>query len=244
MHKRNLLLLSLSASMAFLSVAQVHAADAAEGPWTGSAGLNFNSASGNSESTNLGADLGLAYSTGGLWTHKFDALAVNSESANVRSAERYLAAYQADYAINARSYFFGKIEGEKDKFSAYDLRTTEALGYGYKLIDTDLQKWNIELGLGATQYELINDGGSESSGVGLIGTDYIRKLSETAEFEQNLDYELASDNNYLNSVTSLRAKVWENIGVKLSYNIKNNSDVPDGVEKTDKYTSIGLDYSF
>jgi len=239
---KNLLCLSSSVLLA-LSITTHSFAEEEKGPWTGAAGIGFNSASGNSESQNLGADLGLAYNTGGRWTHKFDALAINSESADIRSAERYLAAYQADLAINARSYFFGKLEGEKDRFSAYDLRKTEAIGYGYKIYDTDVQKWNVELGLGATQLDLIT-GGSENSGIGLIGTDYIRKLSETAEFEQNLDYQLASENNYLNSVTSLRAKVWENIGVKLSYNIKNNSDVPVGIKKTDKYTSIGLDYSF
>ena len=225
-----------------LGVSSIHAEDV-KGPWTGSAGLNFNSASGNSDSQNVGADMGLSYTNGGRWTHNFDALAINSESAAIRSAERYLAAYQANYAINARSYFFGKLEGEKDRFSAYDLRKTEALGYGYKIFDTDAQKWNVEIGAGATQLDLLT-GGTENSGIALLGTDYIRKLSETAEFEQNIDYQIGSENNYLNSVTSLRAKVWENIGVKLSYNIKNNSDVPVGIKKSDKYTSIGLDYSF
>jgi len=169
---------------------------------------------------------------------------LQADNNGVDSAKRLAAGYQADFAINDRSYFFGKIDADKDEFSAYDLRKTEAIGYGYKIYDTDVQKWNVELGAGATQLDLINDGGSENSGIGLIGTDYIRKLSETAEFEQNLDYELGSENNYLNSVTSLRAKVWENLGVKISYNIKNNSDVPVGIEKSDKYTSIGIDYSF
>jgi len=219
-------------------------AEEAKGPWEGSAGLGFFSSSGNSESTNLNATLGVAYNNGSRWTHKLDALAFNSDSNEVRSGERYFAAYQADLAINQRSYLFGRIEGDKDRFSAYDLRTTEALGYGYKIFDTDTHKWSTEIGLGASQLDPIDGSEDISEMIGLIGTDYLWAFSPTAEFEQNIDYQIGSDNKFLNSVTSIRAKVWEKFGVRLSYNIKNNSDVPVNVEKTDKYTSIGIDYSF
>jgi len=240
---RKQFLLGLGLAAFTMTISSNVVAEEEKGPWSGAVGVGYFASSGNTESQNVNADLAASYNTGGRWTHNFKALALNSSNNNVRSAERYLAGYQADFAINARSYFFGRIEADKDKFSAYDLRQVEALGYGYKIIDTDTRKWNVELGIGATQLDLIT-GGSENSGVGLLGTDFLYKLSETAEFEQNLDYEIASNNNLLNSVTSLRAKVWENFGVKISYNIKNNSDVPVGVEKTDKYTSIGIDYSF
>ena len=233
----------LSASLSLATISTSYAEEA-KGPWEGSAGLGFFSSSGNSESMNLNADLGLAYNNGSRWTHKLEALALNSDSNDVRSSERYFAGYQADFAINERSYLFGRIEGDKDRFSAYDLRTTEALGYGYKIFDTDTHKWSAELGLGVTQLEPIDGSADISEMISLLSTDYIWKFSPTSEFEQNFDYQIGSDNKYLNSVTSIRAKVWENIGVRLSYNIKNNSDVPVGIEKTDKYTSIGIDYSF
>jgi len=242
--KKQLLSIAVISALTLGVTSVVQAEDEKKGPWTGAAGLGFFSASGNTDSSSLNADVGAAYNNGSRWTHKLHALALKADNNGVDSADRIAGGYQADFAINDRSYFFGKIEADKDDFSAYDLRKTEAVGYGYKIYDTDAHKWNVELGAGATQLDLRNDGGSENSGIGLIGTDYIWNFSETAAFEQNLDYELGSENNYLNSVTSLRAKVWENFGVKLSYNIKNNSDVPMGVEKSDKYTSIGIDYSF
>lgn len=248
MNKFNVVKLAvLGASLSFGAMSLTYAEEDM-GPWEGSAGLGFFTSSGNSDSMNLNANLGLAYNNGSRWTHKLEALALNSDSNDIRSGERYFAGYQADFAINDRSYLFGRIEGDKDRFSAYDLRTTEALGYGYKIYDTDSHKWNAEVGLGASQLDpkevlgVVSESVSEM--IGLIGTDYIWKFSPTAEFEQNLDYQIGSDNKYLNSVTSVRAKMWENFGVRLSYNIKNNSDVADGIEKTDKYTSIGVDYSF
>ena len=213
-------------------------------PWSGSAGLGFFSSSGNSDSTNLNADLKLVHKNASRWTHNLKALALSADSNDVRTAERYFAAYKADFAISKKSYFFGSIEGDKDQFSAYDLRTTEALGYGYKILVSDIHKWNVELGLGATQSDPIDGSAAISEAIGLIASNYSWKFSPTAEFGQTLNYQIGSDNKYLNSVTSLRAKVWDKIGVRLSYNIKNNSDVPIGIEKTDKYTSIGIDYSF
>jgi putative salt-induced outer membrane protein YdiY len=45
----------------------------------------------------------------------------------------------------------------------------------------------------------------------------------------------------------LRYSTWEtrgNLALVASYVIKSNSDVPVGIEKTDRYTAISLEYGF
>ena len=76
------------------------------------------------------------------------------------------------------------------------------------------------------------------------GLDYLLHISETSEFEQKLLTEIGSENTYTESVTALRAKVVGNLALVLSYTIKNNSDVPPGIEKTDTFTAISLEYAF
>ena len=48
----------------------------------------------------------------------------------------------------------------------------------------------------------------------------------------------------MESVSSVKAKLFKDLGVRFSYSLKNNSDVPVGIEKTDTFTSISLEYSF
>jgi putative salt-induced outer membrane protein len=45
-------------------------------------------------------------------------------------------------------------------------------------------------------------------------------------------------------VSALRARLLNDVGLVVSYTVKHNSDVPLGREKTDKFTSIALEYAF
>ena len=43
---------------------------------------------------------------------------------------------------------------------------------------------------------------------------------------------------------SLKAALTGRLGLKVSYTIKNNSDVLPGLENTDTATAVGIEYSF
>ena len=238
-HLKNLIFGSAVLAMSFSAAVL---AEEIEGPWSGKAGFGFLSTDGNSETSSLNADLGVAYKTG-RWTHGLTALAISGSTSGFTTAERYFLGLKSDWAINDKSYIFGLIDADKDKFSAYDLRTTETVGYGRKLINTDTRQWNVEIGVGATQLEPII-GEDISDAILRLATDYHWNLSETALFVQTVGIEAGDSNTFLESVTSLKAQVYKDIGVRLSYSIKNNSDVPVGIEKTDTFTAISLEYSF
>ncbi len=238
-HLKNLIFGSAVLAMSFSAAVL---AEEVEGPWSGKAGFGFLSTDGNSETTSLNADLGVAYKTG-RWTHGLTALAISGSTSGFTTAERYFLGLKSDWAINDKSYIFGLIDADKDKFSAYDLRTTETVGYGRKLINTDTRQWNVEIGVGATQLEPII-GEDISDAILRLATDYHWNLSETALFEQTVGIEAGDSNTFLESVTSLKAQVYKDIGIRFSYSIKNNSDVPVGIEKTDTFTAISLEYSF
>jgi putative salt-induced outer membrane protein len=74
--------------------------------------------------------------------------------------------------------------------------------------------------------------------------DYTFQLSDTAEFQQLFGVESGSDNTYTETVSSLKADVWTNMAIVLSYMIKRNSDVPVGTVNKDTFTSVALEYSF
>ena len=56
--------------------------------------------------------------------------------------------------------------------------------------------------------------------------------------------EAGDTNTYIETVTSLSAKVLGDLALVASYTIKHNTDVLPGTEKTDTYTALTLEYSF
>jgi putative salt-induced outer membrane protein len=73
---------------------------------------------------------------------------------------------------------------------------------------------------------------------------YEYKLSETATFREAALIEAGADNTFIESETSLLAKINGSLSTKISYRVQHNSDVPDGTEKTDKLFTVALVYGF
>jgi len=212
-------------------------------PITGSAALGYLSTSGNTDSTNANASFKLAWDRGMAWKHEWNALAINARTDGVTTAEAYSAGYKAQRDFTEHSYLFASGDWRQDKFSGYDEQITEAIGYGRRLIDTERQTLSVEGGLGAKQSTL-NDGTDIDEGIVRGGLDYMIHISESSEFNQKLLLEQGDDNRYTESTSALKMKLVGNLALVLSYVIKSNSDVPPGIEKTDRFTAISVEYGF
>jgi putative salt-induced outer membrane protein len=212
-------------------------------PLVGTVALGYLSTSGNTESTNANASFKLTWDRGGNWTHNWSALAISARTNGVTTAEAYAAGYKAQRDFGEKAYLFASGDWRQDRFSGYDRQATEAVGYGRKLITTDKQTLSVEGGIGAKQSTLIN-GPDTDEGIVHGGLDYLIHLGENSEFSQKLLLESGSDNRYTESTSALKAKIRGNLALVASYIIKSNSDVPVGVEKTDRFTAISLEYGF
>lgn len=218
------------------------AAEEADKPWSGSAALGILATSGNSETSSTNLSLGLNYDLE-TWHHEAQLLAAGADTASTTTAERYRAAYKAKRDFTEFDYIFGLLSYEKDKFSGYDQQTTQALGYGRRIINQEAQVLNLEVGAGFKQSDL-RDGTSDDGAVLRLGGDYLWKFSPTAQFTQIVGIERGSDNTYLEATSAIRATLMEELGLVLSYTLKSNSEVPTGSEKTDSFTAISLEYGF
>jgi putative salt-induced outer membrane protein len=76
------------------------------------------------------------------------------------------------------------------------------------------------------------------------GGEFIWQVSETTKFEQLASANMASDNTYWETITRLKVDIVESLALSVGYTVQGNTDVDDGVDKTDRYTAITLDYSF
>ncbi len=238
MHKSRLLPLLITLGVS----AQVSAVEMWGSDWKGAGEFGYVATSGNTDTQSLTAKLGLINERA-KWRHTLGLEALNNSDADTTTAERYGANWQSDYKISKRDYLFGRLSYETDKFSGYDYRTSETLGYGRRVLDITNMTLDLEAGAGARQSKL-ETGGSENEPIIRLGGKYAWQISPNAKFTENLWTEIGEDATITKSVTALQADIVGNLAMKLSFTVVNTSEVPAGVEKTDTETAVALVYGF
>ena len=61
---------------------------------------------------------------------------------------------------------------------------------------------------------------------------------------QDFIVENGSKNTYVEFVSALKARVFDDISLVISFTVKSNSDVPQGSKKTDIFSAVSLEYGF
>jgi putative salt-induced outer membrane protein len=212
-------------------------------PFIGTVSLGYLATKGNTDSTNGNFSFKVTWDLDGPWKHDWTALAINARTNGVTTAESYSAGYKALRDFSETSYLFFSTDWRQDVFSGYDRQASQAIGYGRRLIDTERQMLSVEGGAGSKQSDLVT--GEELDEAIVRGAlDYLLDISESSSFSQKLLIEQGDENRYTESTSALKARIVGNIALVLSLVIKNNSDVPVGIEDTDRFTSISLEYAF
>ncbi|MCO6413053.1 MAG: DUF481 domain-containing protein [Thiogranum sp.] len=210
--------------------------------WTGAGEIGYVATTGNTDTSNLTARLGVTNERD-HWRHKLALEALNTEDDGNTTAERYLAAWQTDYKFSEHEYLFGRVAYEDDKFSGYEYRITETVGYGRRVLNRSNMTLDLEAGPGARQSKL-EDGNTENEFVARIAARYAWQISEHATFTEDLSSDIGEDATITKSITGLQARINGNLAMKLTFTVENTSDVPDGVDKTDTETAVTLVYGF
>jgi len=210
--------------------------------WKGSGELGFTSTSGNTDSQTFSTKLNFTKKQD-KWAHAVDVSVLKTSTDNVDSADTLVLAEKTDYTIAEKAYVFASFRYEDDKFSGFDSQTSVAAGMGSRFIDEKDESLDLSAGLGLKRLE-VTGGESDSGGILTLQGKYKKQLSKHAALQQDLLFEIGDVNTHTESVSALKMKVVGNLSSVLSYTLKNNSDVPAGVEKTDTITGIALAYDF
>lgn len=224
----------------------LHAADSTESDpavWKGMGELGYTSTSGNSDSENLNASLGISRELE-KWKHSASLKSIKAESEGETSADSLVFKGRSEYDFGEKSYVFGKLRYEDDEFSGYDYQTSVSFGVGSRFIENEKHLLDASIGLG---YRTIKDSvAKETEDEGIVTADliYEYKISETATFREAILVESGDENTYSESDTSLAARIAGNLAAKISYLVKNNSEVPPDIDKTDEITTVSLVYEF
>lgn len=210
--------------------------------WSGEGELGFTSTSGNTESELLNAKIGIGKKHE-KWIHNAKLEILRSSDSGVDSADSIVFTEKTEYRFAEKTFAFGRIRHEEDAFSGFEYQSVISFGIGQVFIGEG--KHNLEASAGAGYRDIEDILGVDTQEVIFDGQlKYAYKISETSEFNQNIQFESGDTNTYSKSETFLKLVVVGNLGAKFGYEVKHNSDVPVGTDKTDTITTATLVYSF
>jgi putative salt-induced outer membrane protein len=214
---------------------------AALADWTGKGELGGSFASGNSENEAVNAALEVKKSHD-QWTHTLGFAGNYGNDGEETTAERWELRGQTQYEFTERAYGFGAARYEDDRFSSYDYQASLSGGLGYKIIDTERTKFWVQGGPGYRFAEFRDTGESEDGIIfrGDLGLDH--QLTDTTKIVERFLVEAGSDNTYLQNDLGLEVTISGALALRLGYQVRHNSDVLPGIEKTDTLATVGLIY--
>ncbi len=213
----------------------------AQAEWSGKGELGGSFATGNSENQSATAAL-LVTNTYDQWKHELGFAGNYGNDGDVTTAQRWEIRGQSNYDFTKRAFWFGAARYEDDRFSAYDYQGTLATGLGYKIIDTEATKFWVQGGPG---YRFAKEQETGDTEDGLIFRGDIRfeqQLTANTKIIDRFLIETGSENTYLQNDLGLEVMMSGALGLRVGYQVRYNSEVPPGIEKTDTLTTIGLLY--
>ena len=151
--------------------------------------------------------------------------------------------YRYDYSIDEKQRVFGRLAYENDEFSGFDTQVDATTGYNRTLFQEENWFLTAEAGIGArfTEFETGDD--TTEALIRLAGF-YEWNIGENALFKQFVGFEIGEELTTTRSETSLETNIVGNLAMKLAINVKHNSDVLPGKDKTDTESTVTVVYRF
>ncbi len=230
--------LALAATLPFSALAD-DAKD--ESDWGGNVELGAHFATGNTESKSYNAAAELNY-TPGDWEHAAAIEMINKEENDVHTDEEYRVDLSTQYNFTDADFFFGEANFVKDRFSGYDYRISEVVGYGHEWFDLKFFKWKSQLGVGM-QHSETTAGVAEDSPLARFENNINLQITKTTSLTNMIRVD-ASDINVLRTETALKNAISESLFLKIGVDTESLSEVPAGTKKTDTDTKVNIAYEF
>lgn len=252
MHRFPLLAAALCAATWLLPTACAQAQG-----WSGTGELGLAAARGNARSENVNARLAFV-NEDDAWKHEFNASILRAkgevsgdfdgdgvpEERFELNANRFQAAATSALKVGERSSWLAALRHERDDFSAHAHQTTFSLGYGHRFIDTEATRLAVEAGPGYRRAELANSGETESDLIARGKLDFMRRISATTELVNTLLVEAGDDNTFMQNDLGVAVKINASFALKTGLQVRHNTEVEAGVEKTDSLMTVNLVYTF
>jgi putative salt-induced outer membrane protein YdiY len=167
---------------------------------------------------------------------KTDALYLRGSQTDVLSVDRTAIKLRDEYTISGRTFAFGQVDYLRDQFKQIIFLWAPVGGLGYKLVNNDRTKFEVDGGAGG--YFERNPGKTVSRSASLMtGESFAQKVSSTATFTESFST-IWKTSDFSDSLTNfnvaLTTSVAKNLEVKFSFiDSYKNKPATIGIKKND-----------
>ncbi|MEO0881785.1 MAG: DUF481 domain-containing protein [Pseudomonadota bacterium] len=222
--------------------------------WTGEGSLGAGITTGNTDTVDLAVGLKGTKETE-LWKYTAEAGYDFGEVEGDTSRNRWFVAGQVDRTFSERFYGFSRITYEQDDFSGFDTRLFAGVGAGYHIFKRERLRWTIEAAPGYRRDEVadtldlgppptIIEGGIENNfalrGSSAFGYDF----NENVTFTNDTSVVWTDLSTQTINTTAINAGLTDSITARISFEVRNDTNPPDGFVNTDTATRLSIVYGF
>ncbi|GGD01410.1 DUF481 domain-containing protein [Aquisalinus flavus] len=218
--------------------------------WSGSVEFSAASATGNSETLNVGLATEVKNEVG-RYIHLVKAAFNYAEAGEIETQNNLQLSYELDVQLRDRTYAYGRVQYDQDEFSGFENRVFVGGGIGHYLIEDEGATWKIEAGPGY-RYSMLEEPDpvpmdfedSESEFAIYASSEYERLIREGVQFTHLLESTYTQSNTSLKTVAALTTKLTDSLSSKVSYEVRYETDPPAGNENTDTLLKASILFGF
>jgi putative salt-induced outer membrane protein len=218
-------------------------AGAAQAGWQGKGEAGIVFARGNTDADTINLKLGMSDQVDN-WKHSLELAALRASTNGIKSADRYAAGWQSDYAISKQAFWFGGLRYENDKFSGFDYQASASTGYGYKFYDTDKIKLSGQVGAGYRRMQDSVTGAAIGNAIAVAGFDYENLVTATTKVIDHFHVESGKDNTQFANFLGLEVKMSDKLALSIGLDVRDNTSPPPPKKRLDTVTTVNLVYAF
>ena len=210
--------------------------------WTPSGEHGLVATSGTSDTLNVNGKLAL-HGEDATWLHDYAALALRNETNDQATANRFEFGGRTGYRFSERSYLLGALRYENDDFSPYQSQTVASVGFGWFARKDDRTTWLFEAGPGFRWADLASSGETQNDAVLRARMDFKHALTASTTLIDTLGVEAGSDNTFVQNDVGVQVAINSTLALKAGFQVRHNTDVAHGVDKTDTLMLVNLVWS-
>lgn len=151
--------------------------------WTGSVGAGLALTQGNKDTTNFNLSFDVTRDPKTKTVFKANALYILATENGEENVDRALANGRVEYSLSERVYAFGQLSYIRDRFKDIDWLLAPTVGLGYKLVNTDRTKFDVDGSVGVV-FENNTGFDTETDGAFAFGERFAHALSDNAAITQ------------------------------------------------------------
>lgn len=176
------------------------------------------------------------------WDYQFTSDGLLGSRQGATTAQRFYHVIRGRRDLDDNSYLSIRGSYEDDRFSGYDYQADFTASYGRSWL-RNIDNMNLDTDIGPG-YRNSEGKLSLNELIVRLATEFEWEISDSANFFQDLAMEFGQDSDIYRSETGIETEIQENIALRFSINIKHQTEVPIGKEKSDTQSAVTLVWNF